>query len=448
MSKTTAGLGVKGFLFLAVGTVVVVGGLYTYTLYNPYEVSHPQIPEEMYDCAKCHTDMVPKEDYFVHAVLGNCQTCHTAHALGESSELVKPRQELCLSCHPNRSEQGDYTHQPYDSNCLSCHDAHQSPFPAILAQEERDLCTTCHASVDVAANPVQHEPFAESCVSCHPPHYSKEKKLLDTASPELCYQCHSGTEGELAKRVQHEPFFEGSCLECHEVHSSPIVGAALLVEEERSLCMSCHAGTASFNGPVAHKPFDEGCVTCHEPHAAYVDDLLAQSKPGLCYTCHTDTRQDFQMKSSHPVASGKLNCNSCHSGAHTGNNRSLLLATGNSLCSSCHGGLTTRMQTTAHKGMNCSFCHTSHGSPQLSLLKRTEDANCTTCHDQKKGTYMSGGTLFRNHPTGVTGSMGQTIYCATCHDFHGPSSPNILRYDGRDKLCINCHSLESLWMYY
>ena len=300
----------------------------------------------------------------------------------------------------------------------------------------------CHSDAVNPANSVLHKPLSGDCSQCHVAHASDATALLAEHPPALCFTCHDATRRELLSMTeQHPPFSRGECMDCHEAHDSPHLG--LLVQNERQLCLDCHSGSAEFAGKYMHRPVSEGCVSCHKPHVARVSSLLAQEPPGLCYVCHSGVKHEFAMKSSHPVGSGKMECTGCHSGVHTGDNSALLLATGNSLCRRCHSNEITRLQTTVHGGINCAYCHTPHGSPHLALLKRAGDGNCTVCHQNKSGTYTADGIIYHNHPSGGI-HAGQAVYCASCHDFHGPAVTNLLPYDGKDQLCINCHSLDSL----
>ena len=56
--------------------------------------------------------------------------------------------------------------------------------------------------------------------------------------PAVCFGCHVDIEEQGKERHIHAAFEAGSCSDCHNPHASR--HAALLMDEERVLCLSCH----------------------------------------------------------------------------------------------------------------------------------------------------------------------------------------------------------------
>jgi predicted CXXCH cytochrome family protein len=113
-----------------------------------------------------------------------------------------------------------------------------------------------------------HLPYKEKrCDKCHDK--SKESGLIKPKL-ELCFHCHPKI---VDNYFMHGPAAVGSCLECHEPHSSAQV--ALLKAEKGKLCQVCHkeARQASdmHNKVVAAGMF---CMDCHDPHAGDVKYFL------------------------------------------------------------------------------------------------------------------------------------------------------------------------------
>jgi predicted CXXCH cytochrome family protein len=79
------------------------------------------------------------------------------------------------------------------------------------------------------------------------------------------------------------------------------------------LCMSCH-GKAMFKGAVIHPALEEGCTSCHDPHATDRPKLLKNDVNALCQGCHDDLSQHVHRTSGgrDPRTGSPLTCVGCH----------------------------------------------------------------------------------------------------------------------------------------
>lgn len=105
-----------------------------------------------------------------------------------------------------------------------------------------------------------HRPYADKqCERCHDK--NKEGGLI-LPKEKLCFHCHPKI---IAKAFVHGPASVGSCLECHDPHSSAF--PALLKVEKSMVCAGCHKETrqaaAMHDKVTANHMF---CMDCHNPH--------------------------------------------------------------------------------------------------------------------------------------------------------------------------------------
>ena len=126
--------------------------------------------------------------------------------------------------------------------------------------EERDAAQK-QKMAELSASASTHPPFASKrCEGCHDK--SKESGLI-LPKQQLCFACHPDiTKGAYV----HGPAATGSCLECHEPHSSRFT--SLLKAEKSMICGTCHKETRlaeSMHNNVAAKGMY--CTDCHDPHA-------------------------------------------------------------------------------------------------------------------------------------------------------------------------------------
>lgn len=77
-------------------------------------------------------------------------------------------------------------------------------------------CSSCHAR-QITGRSV-HSAMATSCTVCHVAKTQGDMTTLSLAMPkeQICFSCHEKS----AALQQHVPVVKGSCIDCHDSHSS------------------------------------------------------------------------------------------------------------------------------------------------------------------------------------------------------------------------------------
>ena len=80
-----------------------------------------------------------------------------------------------------------------------------------------------------------------------------------------------------------------------------------------ALCTTCHAHPHTLNmfERDPHQDADLSCLSCHRIHDNKHAGLLVDEQTTLCYSCHPSARADFAKSSRHPVEDGVMNCSDC-----------------------------------------------------------------------------------------------------------------------------------------
>ncbi len=352
----------------------------------------------------CHPKIITGKT--VHAVAGNCETCHESiekpHPKkgGKTFKLSQDVPDLCYTCHEAFTDKKT-VHPPVEQGlCTTCHNPHASDEPKLLAQPMKDLCGMCHS--DHEDFPVVHGPVAAGdCTACHTPHASDDKSLLLEPDEKLCFQCHKDMEGVEQKAHVH-PALAGGCTSCHNPHGSP--QPKLLAEEGRNVCFTCHPDISEKvrSAPVAHPPAQDpnGCVTCHSPHASDNEKMLKDPEKETCLRCHSTILSKDMTVVHGPIQQG--HCTACHD-VHGADHPKLLTGTFPTeiyvpytddeygLCFSCHKRDLVRYPETSFatgfrdgernlhylhvhkdvKGRSCRLCHNLHGGKNPKLIADT-----------------------------------------------------------------------------
>jgi len=120
--------------------------------------------------------------------------------------------------------------------------------------------------------------------------------MLVNDSPELCYGCHE--RDIFTHTVGHEPVENGSCKDCHDIHSLK------LKKDGNDLCLTCHVPAYNTYEHHFHKMDTDAakCINCHMTGITYMGN---------------DFRRDHSFRIPRPDLSIKNNvpnaCNDCHS---------------------------------------------------------------------------------------------------------------------------------------
>jgi len=352
--------------------------------HNPHTSSHGKLLEgdTKKICFTCHAGVIPATSVSTHKVVkdGDCMKCHDPHSASNKNNLLKAGNALCLDCHKAMGEELakiKHKHNPVEKGCLTCHETHASQKGEFLLKNKVNaLCIGCHKTDrPVFAKQHMNYPVATSnCTNCHDPHGSNMKGIL--------------------YNNVHRPVSSRMCNQCHGEASSP--NPLKTKREGNELCRGCH--NEMFNKTFAknrvHSPLlsKQGCLSCHNPHAAKEKGLLKEPAIALCGSCHEDTikRQEKSVTKHEPIMSG--NCKACHD-PHSSDNVFLAKqASVIDLCASCHDWMKHSTHPIGEKiidprnknlTLNCLSCHRSHGTEFKGLMPNaTVSELCTQCHEQ------------------------------------------------------------------
>lgn len=205
--------------------------------------------------------------------------------------------EECLVCHDE--VQGHEKIATYHAGCESCHGGGSlhadSEEPHDIRYPANADCLGCHAAgydSHLQWGTGEHSRAGVLCSDCHNPHAITRRHLRERAQvgfprmddrSRLCIECHREVAAQLTYS-SHHPVAEGAmaCTNCHDPHED----GRLRPGDRNQLCADCHQ---DYMGPwiFEHPPVVEGCTSCHAPHGAVGDDLLATTQPAICISCHS-----------------------------------------------------------------------------------------------------------------------------------------------------------------
>jgi predicted CXXCH cytochrome family protein len=329
-----------------------------------------------------------------------CATCHTAHAVPDSSDLktvIFLRQpnvdsSLCLACHPEHAAKNDFQHPLGDVNypipqeileaggktsaeghtviCQTCHEPHGARNAWMLVLPPSKLCIACHTdkspqTAPPAGAPMHH--IGQAYPGFKPPAGLLDEKATFGSNGELsCLSCHrlhdaSGAKPLLIRKNQDSSL----CLDCHEkekavlesphdlrLSSADTVNAGGQTASASGPCGACHRihGWAR-DVPETHRPHSSGCMECHQPggpgsrNRPYVD----------AHPVGTPVPEDMPTPLPLDEATRSIGCLTCHdphsprrsqagaeaalappAGSSAAASRSFLRHEGSGLCVLCH----------------------------------------------------------------------------------------------------------------
>lgn len=307
-----------------------------------------------------------------------------------------------------------------------------------------ERCTGCHAQL--AQGRVVHGALLKhSCTACHRAVTAEAGKCKSRTSskwalvktePDLCYGCHARKDEQPSV---HTVVQQGSCLACHEAHSSNFAG--LISQPREKICVDCHDLDQLTSKPVKHAAVMEGrCLDCHDPHGGNLPkNVRAPSGNAFCLRCHDVKaptgkgtpgpryRIDLGKKVVHG-AFKRIDCLGCHEGGHGSDNLKLLKKAPVDLCYGCHERKDkNRYPHSAVVVGDCVACHDPHSSDTPKLLaKPTIQETCFTCHEDD----LTGRKVI--HKPVEKG-------CDQCHDPHGAQNRNALKFGEGKATCYKCH---------
>ncbi len=237
-------------------------------------------------CGACHEDLAKAFASLPHAAMTG-RTCTACHGSAEkhleeggktgvfafsSSDLAGEKSSKCLACHDRDNPQYESSpHAKASLDCTTCHSVHASGEAShLLKTDANKNCSVCHEDVFAQFKLNERHRLQEgilTCASCHNPHEPATRMRLGGFKQEACLKCHTDKGGPFL--YEHQSSRVEGCTVCHEVHGSP--NRHMLTQQSVSdLCFSCHA-----DAPAWHANFtSEGtnCVTCHSAiHGSNLD---------------------------------------------------------------------------------------------------------------------------------------------------------------------------------
>ena len=241
-------------------------------------------------------------------------------------------------CHAATMEH-QFLHGPTAvADCRTCHDdVDVAQHSFVLRRQGRDLCDFCHIDKTGTEGPVVHKPLADGdCLACHDPHGSASRQMIkfDTTG-ELCLSCH--TEAMHGQWL-HEPAKVGDCTACHAPHTAD--HPALLVQERRALCLSCHEqlGEHMAGALTVHEPARADCLECHDSHGSDHAGLIKNDTVALCTSCHEEQLARAQHAAfPHSAVLDDRACLNCHT-PHASSSDALQYDDPVAACMACHSG--------------------------------------------------------------------------------------------------------------
>ena len=398
-----------------------------------------------------------------------CATCHTAHAVPDSSDLktvIFLRQpnvdsSLCLSCHPEHAQKNDFQHPlgPTDS-----------PIPEALLQAGGKTAADGHTII---------------CQTCHEPHGARNAWMLVLPPSKLCIACHTSKSPEavpgagapvhkigqtysgfkppetlLGEKATFGPDGELTCLSCHRLHDASGAKPLLIRKNhDSSLCLECHEQEKAVLG----SPHD---LRQSSPQTmnAYGQTPLLSGPCGACHRIHGWARD--VPETNRPHSSGCLECHkpggpgSPHRPYIEGHPVGIALPAGKSVplpldeatksigCLTCHDPHVPHPhQAAADKSMTPVQQAEAIPAPR-SFLRQEGSQLCVLCHDDKTESMhgphdpASFAPMVRQ-ALGLNPSIGS---CRACHTTHNAQGPHLwARAPARSStgpaadLCGACH---------
>jgi len=369
-----------------------------------------------------------------------CATCHTAHAVPDSSDLrtvIFLRQpnvdsSLCLSCHPEHAGKNDFQHPLGYS---------ESPVPATILEAGGRASADGHGII---------------CQTCHEPHGARNAWMLVLPPSELCIACHTQKSPEgappagapvhrightypgfeppaalLAEKATFGPLGELSCLSCHRLHDASGAKPLLIRKnEDSSLCLDCHqAEEAVLGSPHDLRVSSSGTVN------AQGEEALGSGPCGACHRIHGWARD--VPDTGRPHSSG---CMECHQTGGPGSSHRLYVE-GHPVGVPIPGGVSVSLPVDADtKTIGCLTCHDPHApraaedatlqdtrlhiQTPRSFLRAEGSQLCVLCHDKMANSMLGPHDPAEFEPAvrealAVHPSIGSCRVCHTTHNAQG-----------------------------
>ena len=403
-----------------------------------------------------------------------CATCHTAHAVPDSSDLktvIFLRQpnvdsSLCLACHGEHAQKNAFQHPLGRADkpvpqvildaggktsadghmvfCQTCHEPHGATNAAMLVLPPSTLCIACHTDKAPETRPAAGAPvhsIGQTYPGFEPPVSLLEERATFGPNGELgCLSCHrlhdaSGARPLLIRKNEDSSL----CIECHKEEekvinsrhdlrlSSPqTLNASGQKPSESGPCGSCHRihGWAR-DVPETNRPHSSGCMECHN-----VGGPGSHNRPYVdAHAVGTALSEDMSTILPLDAATGSIGCLTCHdphypralevgveeADSHVPEPRSFLRHEGSQLCVFCHDKI-GRSQRAPHEPAE----FTPEVREELGLHRSV--GPCRVCHTthNAQGPHLwtkepIADSSIENRKPKIENALLVPDLCGTCH---------------------------------
>ncbi|HEY3317510.1 MAG TPA: discoidin domain-containing protein [Coriobacteriia bacterium] len=462
------------------------------TCHPPVDTSTPHVgvhttTSASAGCLGCHVISIGQDVATLHAarIEGKCAVCHANPTRGNLT--TGKTSADCAGCHaaydattgsghtgiPSKHQSPTITASCTGVGCHSAdvpttHAPYMSKFPAFA-----DTCALCHK------NPVRIPDITTrtaACDSCHvvaPGGHAGVHVATDTVTVG-CEGCHAIPAGGDVASL-HANATAGPCNTCH---NNPTGGDLTMSGATRKATAAC----AQPGCHAAKDPYDPN----HYPNAkhAAADSLTVDPAIGTaCGTCHyMDLKAEHLTKTTSKMPDGTaITCVKCHTSAKFTALPATpgIARTWNATCAQCHATKHTAMAakhdfSTIRPECAGSGCHATtdvgaiHGAASVVVGGKTFTGcnvchqspttvparDCMTCHPSATpghksehntvgmdagclGCHFSGNLIDEHITSGLKGTNGAALTCASCHGSSSSAVKNAIA--AKDTSCDACH---------
>jgi predicted CXXCH cytochrome family protein len=178
----------------------------------------------------------------------------------------------------------------------------------------------------------------------------------------------------------------------------------------------------------------QSCTACHDLHMAAPIEPLGLKGQESCAICHVNILE--KAKRTHSATANNL-CLTCHQQFVKPWRIGFPTRKIEKNCVACHTGKAEwRAQEHIHGPLNvggCTVCHNPHGEQhRYQLWAEGKQELCVTCHSDKGSPPQENMPL--RFPHGIIGGAG----CVACHDPHAADHQFLLAKPVNE-LCVSCH---------
>lgn len=260
-----------------------------------------------------------------------CASCHSVEVTLDSLGAGGHEEMSCLECHATSFQEQarvglarlmgaalpeDHPTFSNRESCAACHSGQDA------SSELRTEGIAAHEAHLGSADP---EVAGMACTSCH---VVEDHGFTPSTAGCTAARCHSDIEVRLG-RMAHE---ELDCADCHALPDTVMASDTTLLVPSSVQCLACHEMAEQLpDHASAGEPHGENCAWCHKPHEQV--EVAEAARTCAEAGCHSqpDTLASAHRGLSPGVLEGCVNCHAPHQ-AHVEQQE----------CTACHdaaGGL-------------------------------------------------------------------------------------------------------------